>query len=75
MKPMSPHELRGLCCRFGLTQSQLAALLGVGDRTVRSWIANGVSGKDGTGPALRLLRLLALGVVRRTQIVNSTEEN
>ncbi|MCW5615839.1 MAG: helix-turn-helix domain-containing protein [Rhodocyclaceae bacterium] len=54
---MTPDELRAIRNQFGLSQSELAALLKVSDgRTVRRWEAGD---RDIPGPAIVLLRLLA----------------
>ena len=55
---MTPDELRANLIVLGLTQRQLAALLGRGRRTVEHWVA----GSRGIPPeAAILIRLLASG--------------
>ena len=55
---MSPTEIRGTRRRLGLSQSQLAAYLGIANaRTVQRWESGDVAI---TGPAARCLQYMAL---------------
>ena len=57
---MTPTEFRSSLARLGLTQSGVARMIGVGDRTVRGWAEPPDSPGNRTIPetAIRLLDLI-----------------
>lgn len=57
---MTPSELRAALIIINASQSEIARVLGVRDRTVRNWIA-GTSPVP--APAAKLLTLMRLGLL------------
>jgi DNA-binding transcriptional regulator YiaG len=51
---MSPDELREAIAKLGLNQLQAATILGVGGRTMRSWLADEYRPPWSAGLVLRL---------------------
>lgn len=62
---MTPLELRTILDSLGLTQAGAAAVLGVSERSVRSW-ASGF--RNIPEPAAKLLRLMAAGLVTAAEV-------
>ena len=56
---MSPHEIKAIRQRFGLTQSGLAGILRISDiRTIRRWETGDI---PVSGPASIVLEMMAEG--------------
>ena len=70
---MSPTEIRGIRRGLGLSQSQLAAYLGIANaRTVQRWESGDVLI---TGPAARCLEYMALhGLTRLSTVTDADVE-
>ena len=64
---MTPSELRDLIARLGLTQPEVARLLGTTDRSVRMWLTGA---RNITPLAARVLRLLEAGKLTREDLVD-----
>lgn len=60
---MTTAEIRQIRERLNLTQVELAELLGVCQGTVSHW-EKGI--RNPTGPAIRLLRMMAKGQLQKT---------
>lgn len=62
---MTPTELRTILQHLGLTQAGVAAVLGVSERSVRSWVSGF---RNIPEPAAKLLRLMAAGRLTAAEV-------
>ena len=59
---MTPADFRSALQRLGLSQTGASRILGVADRTIRSWLTGERSVPE---PVAKLMRLMASGAVSK----------
>lgn len=59
---MTPADFRSTLQRLGLSQTGASRILGVADRTIRSWLTGERSVPE---PVAKLMRLMASGAVSK----------
>lgn len=62
---MTPADFRSCLSRLGLSQTGASRVLGVADRTIRSWLTGERAVPE---PVAKLVRLMASGAVTAEQV-------